>query len=65
MLTNLHPYRPLAAMGAITTAAIVSTLSPAPLGQVAVVFLLMQLSVVALPVLRPLTPAKAKLRFSP
>lgn len=49
-------------MGAITAAAIVSTLSPAPWRQIAVVFLLLQLSVVALPAVRPLTPAKAKLR---
>lgn len=62
MLKKSHPYRSLAVMGAITAAAIVSTLSPAPWRQIAVVFLLLQLSVVALPAVRPLTPAKAKLR---
>lgn len=61
MLRNLHPYRSLVVMGATTVAAIGSTLAPAPLRQGAVIFLLVQLSLIALPALRPLIPSKAKL----
>jgi hypothetical protein len=64
MLTNLHPYRALLAMGLATVAAISMTLSHSTISRFGAVFLLLQLSMLTLPRL-VLKRAMVRLRVRP